>query len=345
MTPTHANNLDYLAARLHGRRACMAEAERLEGLCRLRALTDLAQEVCPGGAPITAVVMQRRMIEDLAREIAGFLPHLVGRNAELMEWMLTRFQVENLKVLIRGVQRRLPFTTLEFHLVPLPKSVALDFQFLSGAESLEGFIARLPKGVLRESLAEAAETYRGQRKSFFFEAALDAGYFRELLARGRRLPADERETVQPLVQQEVDAFHLMLVARGKFLHGLDPAMLLPLHVGRTRITRGRFAAMLADPDLPAAAARALGHAVDDLPSAPVEPSALEPLVWHRFWRLAVRAFRRSHVGIGAVVGYVALRRLEVANLVTLSEGIRLGLAEEGIQSRFIPRDHREAVHV
>jgi vacuolar-type H+-ATPase subunit C/Vma6 len=51
------------------------------------------------------------------------------------------------------------------------------------------------------------------------------------------------------------------------------------------------------------------------------------------------------MGFGVVVGYVALRRLEVANLITISEGIRTGAGEDVIRARMVPRVEREASHV
>ena len=73
--------------------------------------------------------------------------------------------------------------------------------------------------------------------------------------------------------------------------------------------------------------------------------ALEALAWKRFQRLANGAFRRDHMGLGAVVGYAGLRRVETANLITLSEGIRTGMTAEAIRARLVPRKELEAAYV
>jgi vacuolar-type H+-ATPase subunit C/Vma6 len=152
-----------------------------------------------------------------------------------------------------------------------------------------------------------------------------------------------------MVYQEVDIFHLMLVARGKFHYSLTPEMLRPLHVTGTRIPRALFADMLNDPDLYTSVGRvaervldatSFEHATNDGSTA-VDASALEGLAWKRFFRLANMAFRQSHMGLGAIMGYVSLRRVEVANLITISEGIRNGLAAETIRGRLIPRTEVE----
>jgi len=88
----------------------------------------------------------------------------------------------------------------------------------------------------------------------------------------------------------------------------------------------------------------VGVAVDEVPAAAKEaltPTDLETLAWRRYYRLANRAFRRCHMGLGAVVAYAAIRRVELANLITLSEGIRQGQPADALRRRLIPAARRE----
>jgi len=43
------------------------------------------------------------------------------------------------------------------------------------------------------------------------------------------------------------------------------------------------------------------------------------------------------MGLGAVVAYAAIRRIELANLITLSEGIRTRVTPDALRQRLIPR--------
>jgi V/A-type H+-transporting ATPase subunit C len=347
------NDLDYLAARLHGRRSRLAEAERLDGFCRLRDFPELGRAVYPEAEFPAAADFQRRLAQDLVRELSGLLKHLEGAGAELVSWMLVRFQVENIKVLLRGFLRRTPLEAPEEYLLSLPHGLALDRQALMGAGSLEEFAERLPLGSPRKCLTAALNIYRDQPRLLFLEGALDRGYFQELLARTERLSGEDRELIQPIMRQEADAFHLILVVRGKFHYGLTPELLLPLHVSRSGIPSERFSAMLAVSDIRAAASLAVGRAIDALPtecgsaeaSATVDPSVLETLAWKRFLRLSNRAFRCSHMGLGAVVGYVGIRRVEVANLITVSEGVAMGAKADALRARLLPRTDLESVYV
>jgi vacuolar-type H+-ATPase subunit C/Vma6 len=339
------NDLDYLAARLHACRSRMAEAQRLDNLCYIRSLPEFYPAIFPESEFKGVLDFQRMLVQELISELSGFRAHMPSLGADLIDWTLVRFQVENLKTLIRAFLTEVPIEELYGHLVSLPRELALDTQGLAAAKSLEDFVLLVPRGLLQENLKKVLENYHDYPRPFFFETALDRGYFQGLVARTERLSQEDREIVKPMVCQEVDIFHLMLVARGKFHYSLTPEMLRPLHVAGTRIPRALFADMLNDPDLYTSVGRVAERVLDAAPfehgqnigSMAVDASVLEGLAWTRLFRLANLAFRQSHMGLGAIMGYAGLRRVEVANLITISEGISSGMAAETIRGRLIPR--------
>ncbi len=264
-------NLDYLTARLHGRRSRMAEADRLDALCRLRSVSELVRQVWPDSDVQAAAEFQRHLVEELAREMSEILPLLDRRSARLIEWMLARLQLH----------------------VPMPPV------------SWEEYAASLPAGPLRASVQDATAC---PARPFYMEAALDRGYYQELVARTAALRSADKAVVEPLVCHQVETFQRRLLGRGQFNYGLTPEELAEF----TGTVTVRVS------ELPAEAAAA-----------------------NRLYLLANRAMRRSPIELGTVVGYVVLRQIEIANLATISEGLRLGLSAEMIRARLTPRsmDH------
>jgi vacuolar-type H+-ATPase subunit C/Vma6 len=195
----------------------------------------------------------------------------------------------------------------------------------------------IPAKPLRQAVRQAAEAYHANPHAFYLESALDRGYFLELMARTQALGDEDRAGVTDLLTQEVDIFHMMLVTRGRLQYGLKADTLMGFHVSGTRLDRERLSSMLAAPDMPTVAARAVGAAIDGLPQGDVDAVMLEVLAWHRYLRLARSALVRHTLGLGMVAGYAAIRRIELANLITLSEGIRLGTEPDVIRRRLMPR--------
>jgi len=344
-------NLDFLAANVHGRRSRMVEGDRLERLLRLRTVPDLARALVPeAGEVVRGVDLERRLVLRLAEDLTALASMAGGlRGGALLGWLPMRLQVENLKVLARGMVRRLPAEAVRPHLVPVPGLPLPEPEAAVRAEGLEGFSALVPQEPLREGLARAEALWRETGAPLAIEAGLDAGYLAELLRRADAVP--DRAHVRAVVEQEAAGFELMLAVRGRFVHGLKAEVLRPLAVrpaGMEPLLRA------ADP---AEAARAaLGRVIDRPPrtvpgtargrrepegsAAPaggVDLADLEALVWDRYWRVAAGVFRRSHMGLGAVVAYAALRRVELANLIRVVEAARLGLDAAAVRPHLVPR--------
>ncbi len=299
------NDIDYLAARLHGRKSRMAETERLDRLCRIRNLSDFSATIFPDAEYHEIIDLQRQLVHELAHEVSGFTPHLAGPRAQLLDWILVRFRLQNIKVLIRAHITKIPVYEVQKHLVPLPEEPAPGTYIPATTDPLSVFTRLLPKEKLRKDFEKTLVTYSDNLRPFFLEAALDSGYFSELLARVNRLPEEERDIVRPVAEQEADIFHMVLCIRGKFHYGLTPDLLLPFHVGGTGISRARLTAMLNDPDSDTAITRLLGHAVDELPSehrsgetdGQTYAAHVEALARKRLLRLANSAFRKRPYGI------------------------------------------------
>ena len=345
-------NLDYLVARLHGRRGQFAEAERLDALCRLRSMTDLVRAVSPQERFTTIVEFQHRLIQQMVQELADFAAQLPGPGAALMAWLRVRCQIENLRVLVRAFATHKSLDLARRYLVPLPDDLGLDIEALVTADSAESFSRAAPAGILSDGLAEFAPAYEEHPRSIVLEAALDHAYFRELLKRTKALPTGARTDSMILAKQEVDTFHLMLVARGGFGYGLTAERLEMFHVSGAGISLDRFRQMLAADTLRDAAQMVSSQVLDAWPmeerygagALDWNAAVLESLAWNRYHRLARRAFRRNHMRLGAVVAFAAIRRIEVANLITLSEGIRTHMPTDAIRKRLIPRN-TEVLHV
>jgi vacuolar-type H+-ATPase subunit C/Vma6 len=318
-------------------------------------LSELALSVFPASDFRGLTDFQRLCAGTLAEEVAGLCKRLSGPGAALLRWLLVRFQVENLKVLIRVHLARTPRTDAHQYLIPFPGRSSLNVHELSAAESLTDFIRLVPDPFFRKGLEKAFEIHGDNPRPFFFETALDHCFLHGLLARVEDLPGEDRETVLPMARQEADIFHLALVGRGRFLYGLAPETLLPLHVMGGRIPFDHLSSMLNERDLSLAVQHAhsvisdsndgTGRTAAESGKIEEDPRFYERLAWRQFLRLSNLAFRSSHMGLAAVVGYVGIRRVEVANLITLSEGIRNRMAAEAICARMIVYSEEETTHV
>ena len=324
-------DLDLLCARLHGRRALLPDAARLRALCGLGSPAALASALYPGEGITTAAALQARLVKDYAFEMAELSSALGGARARLLAWLPVCFQAENIKVRARALLSGSDKAAAAQLLLDLPPGMAAYGPALAAVNDLPGLASALPEGPLRRALERVLAAKPGG-EPFFYEAELDRAYYMELAALAGALGAVDGPYAAGLARQEVAAYNLALAARGRFLYRIDENELLLYFAPGSAITRLRFKAMLAAPGIGALRAMAAGLALAAGPEEK-DPAALEALARDRYRTMARRAWRGSHIGFGAVMGYAALRRLYTEDLIRLSEGLRLGLGPEAIYKR------------
>jgi vacuolar-type H+-ATPase subunit C/Vma6 len=326
---------NFQGARLHARRARICEGQRLLGLCGLDSVVGLVAELGLAPELASACELERWLVRAWLDEVRALVAGARNETAMLAQWMLARLELELLKAALRERGSVGKATFPREMVAALSETPALEA--LLAAPSSQAMVALLPDRALRQVLKQALTRYRCE-DLFLFESALSQAYWDELVRRARRVPGPSRPWALALVSHEVDTFHLMLVARGRFHAGLSAESLGPLHVEGTAISRARFCAMLASTDLGAAAALIRGELLDGPLTVDAAASAiqLERRAWARYARLAERVFRHCDMGPGALIGYLALRRIEVANLTTLAQGLRLAVPAELLRARMLP---------
>ncbi len=94
---------DHLAARLHGRRARLADGARLRALCGLGSQAALARALFPGEKAVSSAQLQGRLTGEFITETMEIAACLEGPWARFAGWQAAWFQLENLKAALRGV--------------------------------------------------------------------------------------------------------------------------------------------------------------------------------------------------------------------------------------------------
>lgn len=340
--------VEFLAARLHGRLPRMLRKDRLDAACALATATDLTQFRFGDAGPDhrNPLALERRATAHWAAEVRRLADALTPPGSALLRWCLDRLQVANAKILVRAVRVPRPsgpgILPLLADLPPIPGPTAEAFR---DAPALSRFRDTCPIGPFRHYLGLAMRYATVHADPFLAEAALDRDYWVQGFSRATDVPCRERKWTTALLDQEIQVFHLQLVALGRFVHHLPTSALIPLHVPGTRLSASRFRGMLEAPDLASALRSAQGIALDEW-TVPPDPTTAPFEGRHRLHRIALRALRGSVTGLGAILAYALLRDLERTNLVTLAEGIRsAGIGPlPTIRTRLIPRPEPEAPH-
>ena len=334
MAQAATRDIDFLAARLHGRRSALAEGSRLDELCRLNTVGELCRTLGVDAGPKSSTeVFQRRVLTDFAEELSALAESVPEEYAAFFEWQRYRFHVENAKVILRGLRAKKSPAEINAKLIgeELPEGFRMPDSLPADPAEMVELVDVAP--CLAAAVAAAADVYLLFPHLFTLETALDAGYLAELMRRAGQCKGDE-DGIAALAGQETATFLTMLALRGSGNYRLSPDLIGSFYVEGAPLTRTAFS-RLASASLPDAIAIASGTVFDRLP-AEAGIHDVEAACWRRYLRLANRLFRRGHMNVAAVAGFIGVRRIEVANLITLSEGLRLGMDSRELRARLIP---------
>lgn len=339
MINSNLHDLDYLAARLHGRRGGMAEAERLDALCHIRTVNELARQLFPQTQIASSRELQRHLIQQTLAELSELAATLKGPGGAMLQWLRVRYQMENLKVMTRGVVNQLPPEQVVPDLITLPPDLVLPLEYQKPAEGddpLELLLAMTPAGPLLDGIMPLERWFRERPRPFLLELALDRAYLAELLRLASALPPEDATAIRPLLRHEADGFNLQLALRGAHHYRLPLELLLALYLPGASWNSATFEQLLQMADetaLIAAATPLLGKGQ----RPPKSAAGFEVRYRERWLQLANLHFRQRHMRLGAVIAFATLRRIELANLITLSEGLRLGIDAASLRHHLIPR--------
>ena len=326
---------EFIVAKVRGMRGKLYEGKRLAQLCSLPDAEDLAAILAPDELIGDSIALQRHLTTRHVESLHKILPHLDGREAELFLWMLRRYQVENLKVICRCWAAKSEKPVLSAYTVPLPDEFALPTEQLMKCADLEELIARMPVASLREGAMLGLGDFEESGRLFFVEAGIDKAYFTELRDLAERTGGPGRSAVQHLVSLELDIYNVMLVLRSLFNYSIGfNKIRVFLAPSGAQVRASALAEIRSAPDIDAAA-RLVPPALVGTEAGPLSGDQVETAMWRNLYRVANRHYYGCVLDFGAVAAFYYIKRVELGNLIRISECVRYAEPADAIRDKLI----------
>lgn len=294
------------------------------------------------GSVISALGNDRVDLAQLERALAQYLVQasrapfkfLQGQPRALLEWLWRRFDLDNLKILLRAIATQTPAGQIRSSLLPLADGSDLPWGRLAGARSIPALIEQLDAtyagSFYAQALQPALNRYRREGALFLLEISLDLAYYRQLLELVNQLGGRDRQAAGRFVGTMIDAQNLLWAFRYRDNFGLSPEEILSytlqrkLKVDSQVVQQVAAGAPLIDlldrlwPDRLPGLAR-----MRELPAAEALPAA--ELIFQRYlYRQARHAVRGYAFHLGTILAYERLVESEVQDLITVVEARTAG---------------------
>ena len=340
-----SSSIIYLITRTHGRRTHLLTSERIKTISKSKSLSEMVDQLLRSdyaaeisklpSEEVDSVWLEKIFLKTLVERFFTLTTHTKGNVREFLEAFAARFEVENLKRVIRAKHAQEKIE--EQNLVPLGREHTLiNFPALTKAENIEEVVSLLPETEYA-SIDERLDTYRRTRLPIVLESFLDRVYFTKLWEKMREMV--ENEGIKTLVGEEVDLWNLQLILTLK-LRDLAPRlieeMVTPIYY---RLNKFNLRS-LAQGGLEDVQEILAGTTYDDVAEETLKKSkepaiSLETVISKRLYQDASFALKTLFLESGYVIAYLLLCEREARNLVTIATALDLKIPEEELQRRLL----------
>ena len=345
-------DLSFVLAKIHGMRSWMYERERLERLLGSRNILELMRTVRSGGEAdefASHRQFEQALVGVHIAELDRLARYLESSHRQVLNAFLRRYQVENLKVILRGWVRQATVKQVTPYLVELPEGLALPIARLLSSRGLGAFTKNIPSKELAQGAALGREQLARTASAFFIEAGLDRAWMSGLLEAADQLGRSHREPVLELVGLEADQRQALFVLRARINYDLAVEDIRPFLIDgpgmQISVSEVMKSASVEDarqmftqlpkinrltgrPDWP-----------DESIIGGVEPhetiETLQKLFSEKLYALANRLYYSCVFNLGAALAFCYLKRTELANLIVLTESLRYDIPRAEVAERMM----------
>jgi vacuolar-type H+-ATPase subunit C/Vma6 len=332
ITEDAAISEEFINAKVRGMRSKLIEAERLTSLTDCRSLHELFRRLRPTETFEGHTPFQRELVESHVNALDRVRRFLSGPMSALFDRLMARFQLEDLKIVMRAHRAGMSLADVGPLLVPLPRDLALPFEMLFENPDPRRFVEAVPEPDWRPALAACLKPGEGGGL-FECEMELDRAYWRNVMEAARGVDPRARR----LAALDSAIHGALMILRARLVYDLDRDRIGPWIVRDGDYLTHRTADALLG-------VSSLSEGVDRLPTRMLPPgrdpltlSDLEDALLLHQYRTAVRCFVESVLDVSVVIAFYYIKRAELSNLIRLSEGVRHALPRDEIESRLLLR--------
>ncbi len=275
-------------------------------------------------------------IENRVADAYAAIVHWVPVHARaFMAQLYRRFEVDNLKAVLRGVATGVSWNRVQFVLFPFGPSTVLPAEKMMESGSVRSAVDKLRGTPYYDTLNHAMERYRAEQNLFPLEVALDLDYWRILWSAVHQLPTRDRMPSIRIAGSMMDVNNLLWAIRYKVYYRLSEEEIInyTLPFGY-RVRDEDIRGIAAGADISQTVMRIYPE-VTDVEALLEEPRSglpqLEVLLTRHVAKQCRAAFSGDPFHLGVPLAFILLSEMETQDLTVLIEAKAMGTPAAGFQ--------------
>ncbi|MBN1312444.1 MAG: V-type ATPase subunit [Anaerolineae bacterium] len=286
--------------------------------------------------PRWVIYQTKRRMADAYMTVFRSVP---ARNYSLLVQLYRRFEIDNLKAVLRGIETGASWDSVLYVLFPLGEATALPARTMLEGGSVPAAIEHLRRTPYYNTLSHALRRYTAEQSLFPLEVALDLSYWRTLWHEVNQLSRQDQAHALPIVGALLDMNNLMWAIRYREYHHLSEEEIINYTLpSGYRVRDEDIRAIAAGADI----AQIVTKIYPELANVDAllrEPESGLPALELQLQMQLAEQCRRAFIGypfhIGIPLAYLVLTELESQDLTVIVEAKSAQMPAERFRSQLL----------
>jgi len=280
--------------------------------------------------------------QDFVLSYRKILTFLRGRSARFVETLLGRFELLNLKSIIRTLARSVTegeavepfiFSLGKYHTIPIEEALEAD--------DLDGLVALMKKTSFARSLEIGYQQYEEEGQLFLLELALDLDYYERLWRALDALGPLDKYNAARLMGIQYDTTNLVWILRFRKYYDLSPEQIFQYIIPHGWKIRGDlFWEVTEESDVTGAIVKRQISPYDDLLSSVTRVDGslilgVELSLLRYRYRESLKIFMKFPLQSAQLIAFFMCKEMEIRDIITVLAGKQLELTPERIRSYMV----------
>lgn len=307
----------------------LLKCKKLEDVLKYLSGTGYAAALShlPKGKPEDESVLLA-LYDELFRDYGKLIKAVPRKSSHLLKGLLSRYEAENLKTILRGIWEGKSPVDIRFFLYHLDRLSSLPVGRLLHAKDIPAAIELLKSTVLYPPLIHALPQFKAQGNLFPLEVAIDITVFEHIVDTLKLIGGHDFKGAEDLIGELIDFENLCWLARFRHFYGLSPEEIINYILpGGKRLEIRDLAVLARSIDLTSFLETLSPPYKDALKSAGDWPE-IQPLFERWFLIQLYKVFQKDPFQIRLQLSYLLLKEIEVKALEGLLSALSLGKGTE-----------------
>ncbi|MEJ2608715.1 MAG: V-type ATPase subunit [Candidatus Thiodiazotropha sp.] len=170
-----------------------------------------------------SILVEQLFLQRLMDELKVLLRPLSGRSRGLMLYWPRKYELYNLKTLIRGKLHNLATQEIRNNLYALPENIRLPHEALLQAENVQEMLRLLERSPYSQIARQARVVFEEHQESFSLGSAIDRLYYTGMLAQANISESIDTHGLKKIIASIIDRQNILWLMRYRLVYRFSPS--------------------------------------------------------------------------------------------------------------------------